>query len=141
MKKITILFVSVMSLGLALTSCNKDDDSSSSSSASLEGKWIYSKEGVVVSGNEMLVDYSGNESGCTKDYTLINANGTLTDVDYDSFDTPCEVFTDNGTWTRSGNTVTVTFGGVASVTEILTLTSSELKIKDAEGGITVFTRG
>lgn len=142
MKKITILFASALTLGLSFASCNKDDDSSSSSSsASLEGKWNFSKEDIIVDGTEILVDYSGNESGCSKDYIMINTNGTITSVDYDSFDTPCEVFTDNGTWVRTGNSIAVTLGGETFTSEILTLTSSEFKVKDADGEITVFTRG
>ncbi|CAM3671093.1 hypothetical protein FSS13T_13340 [Flavobacterium saliperosum S13] len=142
MKKITILFASALVLGLSFASCNKDDDSSSaSSSASLEGKWNFSKEDIIVDGNEVLVNYSGNESGCSKDYIMINTNGTISSVDYDSFENPCEVFTDNGTWLRSGNSLVVTLGGETFTSEILALTSSELKVKDADGEITVFTRG
>lgn len=142
MKKITILFASALVLGLSLASCNKDDDSSSSSSsASLEGKWNFSKEDIVVDANEVLEDYSGNESGCSKDYIMINTNGTISSVDYDSFNSPCEVFTDNGTWVRSGNSLSVTLGGETFTSEILTLTSSELKVRDFDGEITVFTRG
>ncbi|ESU21297.1 hypothetical protein FCR2A7T_05940 [Flavobacterium cauense R2A-7] len=142
MKKITILFAFALVLGLSFASCNKDDDSSSSSSsASLEGKWNFSKEDTTVDDTEILVDYNGNESGCSKDYIMINANGTISSVDYDSFNSPCEVFTDNGTWVRSGNSLSVTLGGETFTSEILTLTSSELKVRDFDGEITVFTRG
>lgn len=137
MKKFTVLFVSVLTIGLTFSSCSKDDDDA----GSLEGKWNFSKEGAVAGGQEILVDYSGNEAGCTKDYTTFSADGTVTDVDYDSFDTPCEVFTDNGTWVRTNNTITITSGGETFSAEILNLTSSELKVKDTDGYIVVFTRG
>ena len=45
MKKILFLFVSTLALGL--TSCSKDDDSDSTP-ASIEGKWDYFQEGVLV---------------------------------------------------------------------------------------------
>jgi len=141
MKKVSILFVSALALGMVFTSCNKDEDSSSTPAASLEGKWNFSKDGGIVGGQEVLVDYDGNEAGCTKDYIMINTNGTITSVDYDSFDAPCELFTDSMTWTRSGNIITVTDGVDVYTQEILSLTSTELKVKDAEGYITLFTRG
>ncbi|MET0759750.1 MAG: lipocalin family protein [Flavobacterium sp.] len=138
MKKFTLLFVSVLTIGLTISSCSKDDDDDD---GSLEGKWNFSKEGAVAGGQEILVDYSGNEAACTKDYITFNTGGTVTEVDYDSFDTPCEVFTDNGTWVRTNNTITITTGGESYSAEILNLTSSELKIKDIDGYIVVFTRG
>lgn len=138
MKKFTVLFVSVLTIGLTISSCSKDDGDGA---GSLEGKWNFSKEGVVAGGQEMLVDYSGNEAGCTKDYVTFSAGGTFADVDYDSFETACEMFTDNGTWVKSNNTITITSGGSTDSAEILSLTSSELKIKDADGYILLFTRG
>ncbi len=138
MKKLLVL-VSLLAIGLS--SCSKDDDSSGSSAA-LEGKWIFSKEGAIVGGNEMLIDYTGNEAGCTKDYSIIKSNGTIEDVDFDSFNSPCEMFVDNYSWSRSGNTLTVGEGADSSVFEILVLTSTELKIKETTSGdITVFVRG
>lgn len=138
MKKVSILFASALVLGLSLTSCSKDEDNGP---ASLEGKWNASKEGSVIGGTEYLVDYMGNESGCSKDYVNLTSAGVFTDVDYDSTDSPCEAFTSTGTYTRSGNNITVTADGYEDTVEIMNLTSSELKIKDADGYITVYTRG
>lgn len=140
MKNIYILFVSALVLGLSFASCNEDDDSSNSS-AQLEGKWIFSKEGAITDGNEELWDYKGNEDGCSKDYIMVNSNGSLTDVDYDSTDSPCQMFTTNGTWTRSGNNLTINIEEVSLTGEIVNLTSSELKVKFDNVYIIVFARG
>ena len=68
MKKINVLFVSVLALGMTLASCSTDD-SPSSTSGSVEGKWIYNKTAYtylgVVNPEE---NYAGNELGCFKDY-------------------------------------------------------------------------
>lgn len=142
MKKITILFVSVLSLGLALTSCSKDDDSSSdggSTTAAIEGKWAFSKEGAIVSGNEVLVDYA-HECSTKKDYVELVAGGTVNDVYYPS---DCVADVTTGTWTKSGNNVTITAGGFTQTAEIVILNATTLKVKYTESGMTmlqVYTR-
>ena len=138
MKKISILIAAFLTLGLTITSCNNDDDNAS---ASLEGKWNASKEGAIVNGQEVLMPYTGNETGCQKDYIQINANGTITDVDFDSMDNPCEQFTISGTYTRTGNNITITVAGQSETGTILSLTSTELKVKDNESFVSVYTRG
>lgn len=138
MKKVSILFVSVLTMGLSLTSCDKDDDNGP---ATLEGKWNYSKEGGMSGTQEVLVNYMGNESGCSNDYINLTAAGVFTDVDFDSETTACEEFSTPGTYVRTGNNVTVTVQGFEETVEILSLTSSELKIKSTDGYITLFTRG
>ncbi|MGX7666091.1 lipocalin family protein [Flavobacterium pedocola] len=137
MRKIALLFVSALTLGLSFTSCNKDDDSSDSS-GTITGRWYYSKEGTSVDGTEVMVDYSGNESGCSKDYMTFNSGGTVVVTDYDSFDAPCEVFTSNGTWSKEGNYVTVNFEGEAKTYEILILNSSMLKVRSVSGEVEIY---
>ncbi|ESU28662.1 hypothetical protein FLJC2902T_12530 [Flavobacterium limnosediminis JC2902] len=142
MKKITLLFVSALALGMVFTSCNKDDDSSSSSSASIEGKWKYSKEGAIVSGQEVLTDYLNEAPQCGNDYIEILAGGTAKDVYYYN-DGGCLSDVGTGTWSKSGNIMTVTFDGVAENAEILTLDSTTLKVKYTDNGmemVNVYTR-
>jgi len=100
-------------------------------------EWTYSKVG---SGN-ILIDYPDHEEGCDKDYVELTANGLYNDVDYDSFDSPCEVFTDSGTYLKEGNTLSVTYdGNFVDTVDILLLTETELKIQNEEGEIALFTR-
>lgn len=125
---------------MSQTSCNKsDDDKPVIPAPSLLGKWNYSKEGTSIGGTETLEDYSGNESGCSKDYTVFNANNTITDVDFDSFDSPCEELSDSGTYAVNGNTIIVDFGDGPVTAQILNLSYTELKVK-VENDITVFVR-
>jgi hypothetical protein len=142
MKTQSVLFISALTLiGITTTSCNKDDDKYELPAATLTGKWFYSKVVGAVGGVEFLDNYDGNEDGCSKDYVEFGSNGTFADVDYDSTDSPCEVFADAGTYAVAGNTIIVDFGDQATTATILNLSYTELKVKDSDSGeIAVFTR-
>lgn len=129
MKKILFLFVSTLVLGL--TSCSKDDDSNSTP-ASIEGKWDYFQEGLLVGNQEILEAYS-HDCTTNKDYTEFVAGGVLRDVyHYDD----CEEEIDLGTWSRNGSSLTVTIGGETTNAEILTLDNQTLKVKATVEGMT-----
>ena len=140
MKKITLLFISIITIGLTYVSCNKDDDEKT---AAIEGKWIFSKEGETES---TLADYE-HTVGCDKDYIVISSDGKITSYSYGKEGSSCiqEVYT--GNWVRNGNKVTITYDeDEIYEIEIANLTNSELKTKDInpegdDGYITVFTRG
>lgn len=141
MKKITIFCLSMLAVAFSLTSCNKDDNSGSGDAAGIQGKWTYHKEGGMFEGEEILMAYEGNEEGCAKDYITIGAT-SFVETDYDSFDAPCEVFTYEASYVKSGNTLSVTWPDeeTPETFEIVTLTNSELKIKNASGYVLVFVR-
>lgn len=136
MKKVSILFLSA--LALSLGSCGSDDNGNpTGTDASIVGKWTYSKVG---SGN-LLIDYPEHEEGCDKNYVELTADGVFNDVNYDSFDSPCEVFTDSGTYLKEGNTLSITYdGNFVDTVDILLLTETELKIQNEEGEVALFTR-
>lgn len=136
MKNLSILFLSA--LALSLGSCGNDDNGNPiHTDGDIVGKWMYSKFGE---GNT-LVDYDDHEEGCDKDYIELTANGIFRDVDYDSFETPCEMFVDSGTYLKQGNTLTVTYDGEKiDSANILLLTDTELKIQGPEGDVILFTR-
>lgn len=141
MKKFQRLVLLFLVGSLTLVSCNKDNDKE----ASIEGKWLYSKEGTIVNGQELLVDYQ-HTSGCNKDYTEIIAGGSVKDVYYESNGNGgCDQITDTGSWSRNGNTISATFSGYTNTGEILELSDTTLKIKfvdpdDGSISITVSTR-
>ena len=122
MKKISALLV-LFSLTLIIASCSKDKDS-----ARLEGKWEFSKEGTMFGSLEILLPYEHAE-GCNKDYIEMLAGGVYRDFSYENMGEDCELFTEEGTWTRSGNTITVVTDGDTFVAEILSLTKTTLKVK------------
>jgi hypothetical protein len=139
MKKITLLFLSIITIGFTTISCNKDDDEKAT--AALEGKWILSKEGET---EATLSDYE-HTAGCNKDYIVISSDGKITDYYYYKIgsSSTCSEEISIGTWVRNGNKIKVSNNSeVILETEIINLTSSELKTKDTDDSyITVFTRG
>ena len=138
MKKIKIVLFSVLALGLTLTSCSDDDNKGGNdTSGTLEGKWVYAKEGVSANGQDALIDYDHTE-GCDKDYMEITAT-TVKDVWYNNNGTACEEDSDTSTYTRNGNTITVKEGEETFISTIEKLTASELRISDeeTENGVTV----
>lgn len=129
MKKILLLFVSTLVLGI--TSCSKDDDSSSNSS-NLEGRWEYFQEGTIVGGTENLGSWD-HECPTKKDYIELLGGGVMKDMVYW---TDCEDDIVTGTWSSDGTNFSASIGGESTSGEILTLNSTTLKIKYVDGGIT-----
>lgn len=134
MKKL-LLFISVLTLWL--TSCNNDDDSNPATpdtpdvSGNIEGRWEHVQQGTIVNGQEILTNYP-HEQGCTKDFTDFLAGGILQDNDYyfnNATNTACALDVANGTWSRTGNMVTVSIDGYAETGEIMILNANTLKIK------------
>jgi len=135
------LILPALLLVLGSTSCDKDDDKYELPAATLTGKWFFSKVGTTIGGAEVLGDYDGNETGCSKDYVEFGNSGQFASVDYDSTDSPCEVFTDTGSYAVTGNTIVIDTGDDTSTGTLLNISYTELKIKDNETGeILVFTR-
>lgn len=139
MKNRSILLALVLSIGLFTTSCSNDDNGGETL-APLAGKWNITKVGTTVSGQEFLVDPPQNEDGCEKDYLDLKLDNTLTDGDYDSSTSPCALDTNAGVYSRSHNDLTTVRDGVTKVQDIVNLTLTELKLKDANGVIMVYTR-
>ena len=136
MKKLSILFVSVLTLGLAVTSCSHDDDN-----ASIEGKWQITEVGEILNGKEVLQPYT-NEGGCANDILEFTADGKFVDTYSEYYNNKCNDYSENGTWTRDGNTLTKKYGTGADDNEkyeISELSGSKLKLQTtySEGGITV----
>jgi hypothetical protein len=140
MKNRIKLFALILSVGLFTISCNDDDSNQGETIAPLVGKWNLSKVGTTTGGTETLIDAPQNQAGCSKDYIDLKTDNTVIEGDYDSTIDPCALFTDNGIYSRSHNNVTRVVNGVTTVQDIVNLTLSELKLKDASGNIEVFVR-
>jgi len=136
MKKLSILFVSVLTLGLAVTSCSSDDDDK----GTIEGKWTPVKFGTVVEGKEILVAIP-NDGKCSEDIIEYTADGKFTDLTYEFYDNKCEASTDKGTYTFVDNILSTTYEGEteAEKVEVIELSKSSLKIKYVEDDTTIIT--
>ena len=139
MKNQIKLFALLLSLGLFSISCSSDDNDGETL-APLSGKWNVSKVGTIVDGQEVLVDAPQNESGCDKDYLDLNSDNTLEEGDYDSTLAPCAIYTKEGIYSRSHNNLTTVVEGVSTTKDIMNLTLTELKLKDADDAIIVYVR-
>lgn len=139
MKNRSLLFALALSFGLFATSCS-DDDNEGETLAPLVGKWNITKVGTTVAGQEYLIDAPQNQSGCDKDYLDLKIDNDVNQGDYDSTDSPCELLTKTGTFSRSNNNLTTVIEGVSKTQDIVNLTLSELKLNDASGVIEVYER-
>ncbi|PWA09299.1 lipocalin-like domain-containing protein [Flavobacterium laiguense] len=137
MKKAIILFISALVLGMTFSSCSNDDDSPAPAPASVEGKWNFSKMSETVNGVTSPEEDYGHEPGCIKDYIELKAGGVFNEVYYFGSDCASDLVT--GTWSKSGNIITIRYeGGRVVSVEVVSVSSSVLKVKfsNTEGGIT-----
>jgi hypothetical protein len=137
MKKLIILFVFALVSGLNFTSCSSDDDDDSSSSSSIIGKWNFSKVSTTINGvTTPEIDFEGNESGCPKDFIEFKTGGILIEGDYS--ESTCDFTSIPCTWVQSGSTITITEADFVFTAEIISLSSTVLKVKatSIENGVT-----
>jgi hypothetical protein len=139
MKTRSLLLALILSIGLFSTSCSNDDNEGETL-IPLEGKWDLSKTGTVINGTEQLVDAPQNANNCRKDYIELKVDNTINVGDYDSAVTACALTVQSGIYSRSHNNITTVVNGVTKTQDIVNLTLTELKVKDAAGIITVYTR-
>jgi len=129
MKKITILFLSVLTLGLSVASCSSDDDNDGGS-ASIEGKWELSQLGASVGGQETFEDVK-NGSCSNETYEFTN-DGKFIYTEYYSNGGKCEPETSNGTWTKNGNTLKIKFTGEDEESYETEISGNKVKLKQTQ---------
>ncbi len=139
MKNRSLLFAFALSFGLFATSCS-DDDNDGETLAPLAGKWNITQVGTTLAGQEYLIDAPQNQSGCSKDYLDLKIDNDVNQGNYDSTNNPCELITRMGTYSRSHNDLTTILEGETKIQDIVNLTLTELKLKDANGLIEVYER-
>lgn len=135
MKKLSILFLSVLALGMAVVSCSSDDDKAE---ASIEGKWNVSKMSISSPGiPTQEIDNPENAPGCNKNYVEIKTGGVVVDGFYEG--TACTLSTDTGTWSKNGNKVTFKYGSETEVFDVVSVTNSSMTLGTTytESGITM----
>lgn len=132
MKKTITSFVFALFLGVVFSSCSKDDSPSSSSSASVVGKWNFSKMSFTINGTTSPeMDYDDNEPGCTKNYIEFKTAGVYNEAEYSG--TTCVLDLTVGTWSQSGSQLTISADGTPTSVEVLSVTSTMLKVKVKDG--------
>ena len=126
MKKIGKILVSVLILGISFSSCTQDISGPVDMSF-IAGKWLFNKSTASSGGFTIPypTPYFKNEDGCEKDYVDIITGGVVTNGDYSS---GCSLSTKAGTWTQSGNTITIAVAGstVNGTFNVESLSATEL---------------
>ena len=126
MKKIFFMGA-ILASAVSFTSCSGDDDSNN---GTIVGKWNFSIEKVTFGGQTVSEGaYSDNEEGCNKDYLEFTET---TAVNGDYFGTDCDFESYSSTYTRSGNTLTVTEDGDVSTVEVVSVNSNTLVLRTTE---------
>lgn len=140
MKKLKVILTAIVLTGFALTSCSKDDDSSVP--ASIETKWNQIKTNVQVGGQSFDQLYTENVEGCSKNYIEFAAAGVYKDVVYFKQSGTCnESVAEPGTWTKSGDNLTITNGGDLTGTyKVTKLTGAVLNIQTESSNAGVTTK-
>tara|TARA_R110001606_G_scaffold397909_2_gene575660 strand:- start:44 stop:505 length:462 start_codon:yes stop_codon:yes gene_type:complete len=125
MKKMK-LFCGILIGLMIFSSCSNDDDSNSDSN-SIVGTWKAIKEVDVCStGNEDVYDFDSCEQ---TGRTIFSENGTLSITEYDLENGNCEqYYSAIGTWSLSGNNLTVTTEGETNNPTFFELSNNVLRI-------------
>jgi hypothetical protein len=139
MKTKSILIALVLSIGLFAVSCTSNENDGNTI-APIVGKWGIVKVGTNINGVETLADPPQNTSGCDHDFINLKIDNTLATGDYSSIVSPCALSTMSGTYTKSGSKLTTVINGATTTYDIVNLTLSELKLKEANGAVSVYIR-
>lgn len=139
MKTKSTLVALVLSIGLLTVSCSSTENSGDTI-APIIGKWGIVKVGINSNGVETLTDPPQNQSGCDHDFINLKIDNTLTSGDYNSSLSPCALSTISGTYSKSGSQLTTVINGTTTTYNIVNLTLCELKLKQANGAVSVYIR-
>lgn len=138
--KIQKLFLLVATiLSISFTGCSKDDDNSSSASQHelILGSWRFSQEGSIINGQEVLDSYDNAAPQCGFDYLEFRSSSEIREFIYDTdINSNCMNFLNSGNWSLSGtNQLSITFDSSTTISEILVLNQTTLKVKYVSGGV------
>jgi hypothetical protein len=139
MKTKSILIALALSIGLFVTSCNPSEANQGDTLAPLVGKWGIVKVGTNINGVETLADPPQNTSGCDHDFINLKIDNTMASGDYSSIVSPCALTTTSGTYSKGDSKVTIVLNGVTTTYDIVNLTLTELKLRQANN-ISVYIR-
>lgn len=139
MKKLNVLFLSMLTLA-TVTSCSNDDDNSIS--ASIVGEWEYYQEGEDLDNLEL---WEHESIDCGKDYIKIQKQGSSGNTySYESSyfyteNSECKEETESGTFTKNGNIISEVYDGETYTNTIIKLNESTLTIKEVDEEGTWYT--
>lgn len=128
MKKIKALMFAFVLAGMTVVSCSSDD---SGPAPTIDGKWNQTKTVVkITNGPSQTIKYTGNETGCDKDYLEFASAGVFNDVIFNkNGGGDCLETKTPGTWAKNDDVLIIDDAGFLSGTyEIVKLSGSALEI-------------
>ena len=138
MKKIFLACLTFL-VQIVIFSCGKDDEKVTPVDP-IVSKWEYFKEGKLVNGVEVLDNYT-HETQCGMDYINLNADGTgSTKFYYKDSQDACKSQVYPLIWKKENSNLIFTENGETWTETILSLSNTELKLKDEEGLIMVYKK-
>lgn len=135
MKSLKLFFLSVLTLGLSVSSCSSDNSSNDEqkTSASIIGKWEITRKGNVLNGDALLLPYK-NEGGCSNDNIEYVEDGKYKENQYEYANSKCKTYNNDGTWSKGDDILTTKdILGNTFKYEILKLDDTTLRIKIIQG--------
>lgn len=115
-------------LGTVFSSCT--DDGGPVDMNFIEGKWNFNKSTATSGGFTIpySTEYFRNQEGCNKDYIELIAGGV---AKYGNYTTACAFEEKTGTWSQSGNTITISVTGsnFNETFNVASLSATELLLK------------
>ena len=139
MKTKSILIALALSIGLFTVSCDSNENEGDTL-APIVGKWGIVKVGTNINGVETLSDPPQNTSGCDHDFINLKIDNTMASGDYSSLVSPCALSNMSGTYSKGDSKLTIVLNGTTTTYDIVNLTLSELKLKEANGAVSVYIR-
>ena len=130
MKKLNILLLSALSLGMIVTSCSKDD----AKEPSAEGKWTFDKS-VISQGGTAGAEQAYNDADCpNKNYLDLKAGGVIEEgyvghAAADKSDDKCTFTKFPGTWKIENNVLKIEEGDYKMNFNVVSITATKMTLK------------
>lgn len=140
MKKLSILFLSVLTIGLISASCSSNDDNGNNDNSDKEalivGNWELTKQGNILNGVQLLLPIT-KEGGCNNDVITYLENEKYTELQYEYENSKCKTYNNDGTWSKTDKILTSKdiLGNITTY-EILELSNTTLRLKRTKGNET-----
>ena len=131
MKKLNVVLFALFA-SIAITSCSNDDEKSTTTGL-LVGKWQ-----IVAEGSSLSTLEAAENGDCELPIYEFSEGGAYTETtyEYDETEEDCVGTTETGTWSKTGNTLTIKDTEDTTKISILALSEESLTVKVTEEGET-----
>jgi hypothetical protein len=138
MKKLNILLLSALALGITITSCSKKEDSPATSGSSIVGKWKINTYTISNStGTSDIKPYDPDATCTDKSNYELKAGTTMNEHSVgDDSSSPCAAVDYPGTYTYKDNNLHIVEAGGTIDYTVVSMTSDKLILSKTAAGDT-----